>query len=169
MQAGSTTDPHAFDNLKKITTIATQRGDKAICVMASLLEGLAHLSTVKEDAILRVQTCIAQASKFQLDSSAQLPQIGVLLLLLDLACSLHQKLPGLYSQKLSALQARMDELRSSGDWDPHTTEILLPFKKQPGSSQTISNDTAAILRQGDGEVDYIVLPAIARQQAFALA
>lgn len=149
--------------------MATARGDKAICVMASLLEGLAHLSTKKEDSILRVQTCIAQASKFQLEASARLPQIEVLLLFLDLACSLHQKVPTLYSQKLAALQSRMDELKMSHDWDSSTLELLLPIKKQGGSSSTISNDTATILRRGDDEFDYLVLPAIGRQQAFALA
>jgi len=169
LQAGSSTDPHAFENLRKLTSIATTRGDRAICVMASLLEGLAHLSTMKDDSILRVQTCIAQASKFQLEASARLPQIDVLILFLDLACSLHQKIPTLYSQKLAALQSRMDELKTSSDWDSNTIELLLPFKKQTGSSQTISNDTATILRRGDGEFDYLVLPAIGRQQAFALA
>lgn len=171
LQAGNSTDPHAFENLRKLAAIATQRGDRAICVMASLLEGLAHLSTMKDDAVLRVQTCIAQASKFQLEASVHLPQIDVLLLLLDLACSLHQKIATVYQQKLTALQSRMDELKNSREWDSHTTELLLPIKKQTGSSPTISTDTAAILRRGDGddEFDYLVLPAIARQQAFALA
>ncbi|KAL1844494.1 hypothetical protein VTK73DRAFT_2420 [Phialemonium thermophilum] len=169
VEAGSSTDPHAFENLRSLASVADQRGDKAICVVASLLEALAHLGAMKEDAILRVQTCIAQASKFQLDASTRLPQIDVLLLFLDIACSLLQKQTNVYSQKLAALQSRMDDLKSSGEWDPRTSELLLPIRKQPGSSQTISDDTACILRRGDGETDYLVLPALTYHQAFALA
>lgn len=171
IQTGAPADPHALENLRKLSAIGIQRGDKAICVTASLLEGLARLGTMKSDAILSVQTCIARAARYQLEDAARLPQLDILLLLLDLACSLHERTPDLSSQKFVALQKRMEDLKHSHEWDPLATEVVLPIKKQPSSSQShaVSADTRAILREGDGAVDYLVLPALSHQQALALA
>ena len=137
--------------------------------MATLLEALAHLSSMKDDWITRVQTCIAQASKLQLDAAVHLPQIDILLLLLDLACSLHQKLPHISSQKLGALQSRLEELRHSDDWASLSDEALLPIRRMSNTQSTISNDTRAVLRPGEGNIDYLVLSTLGKQEAYALA
>jgi hypothetical protein len=173
IQTGTPADPHALDNLRKLAAIGSQRGDKTICVMASILEALAHLRTMKNvnDAVLRVQTCIAQAAKYQLENSVRLPQLDILLLLLDLACSLHQRQsPDLTWNKFVALQKRMEELKDSHEWDPLTTEVLLPIKKQSTpKNHAVSAETRAILREGNGKEDYLVIQALSRQQALALA
>ncbi len=137
--------------------------------MATLLEGLAVLASRKDDWATRVQTCIAQASKLQLDAAVHIPQIGILLLLLDLACSLQQKNPAMYGQKLSALQARLEELKNAPDWASVSAEVLLPIRCPPNLPSTISPDTRAILRPGADNVDYLVLSALGKQEAFAVA
>lgn len=137
--------------------------------MTMLLEGLAHLSTLKDDWATRVQMCIAQASKLQLDESIRTPQADVLLLLLDLACSLHQKNHQAAAQKLGALQKRLDELKQSPDWSSQFGEVLLPINRMQNTQQTISNDTRAVLRPGDEGVDYLVLSTLGKQEAYALA
>lgn len=147
--------------------MAHSRDEKAIFVMATLLEGLAHLSTMKDDWATRVQTCIAQASKLQLDDTINLPQLDILLLLLDLACSLRQKSHLVSFQKLSILQKRLDELRDSTEWTSSSNEVLLPIWRSPGQT-TISKDTSAILRPGEA-VDYLVLSALGKQETYALA
>lgn len=174
IQTGSPADPHALDNLRKLVAFGNQRGDKAICVMASLLEALAHLRSMRNvsDAVLRVQTCIAQASKYQLEETVRLPQLDILLLLLDLACSLHQRQrPDITFAKFVALQNRMEEMKASQGWEPLTTEVLMPIKKQsgPAKNPAISADTRGILREGDAAEDYVVIQALSRQQALALA
>lgn len=136
--------------------------------MAMLLEGLAHLSTLKDDWATRVQMCIAQASKLQLDEAIHTPQTDVLLLLLDLACSLNQKTHQLSQQKLGALQRRLEELKQSQDWSPRSGEMLLPVNRLPNAQQTVSNDTRAILRPGDDGIDYLVLSTLRKQEARAL-
>jgi hypothetical protein len=174
IQTGSPADPHALDNLRKLVAFGNQRGDKAVCVMASLLEALAHLRSIKNvnDAVLRVQTSLAQASKYQLEDAVRLPQLDILFLLLDLACSLLQRQrPDMTFIKFIALQNRMEEMKTTHEWDHLTTEVLLPIKRQPGPSKnpTISAETRGILREGQGAVDYIVLQALSRQQALTLA
>ena len=139
--------------------------------MAMLLEGLAHLSSMKDDWATRVQTCIAQASKMQFDDAVHLPQMDVLLLLLDLACSLHQQSHQMSSEKLNTLTTKLDSLRYSPAWGTKSNEILLPINRMPNAQPTISNDTRAILRPGPDEpgVDYLVLTTLGKQEAYSLA
>jgi hypothetical protein len=157
------------ENLRKIAGIAHHRGDKAIFVVAMLLEGLAHLNTMKDDWATRVQMCIAQASKLQLDESIRTPQNDVLLLLLDLACSLHQKTHQISAQKMATLQKKLEELKQSSDWCPHSGEMLLPVNRMQNTHHVVSHDTRAILRPGDDRVDYLVISTLGKQEAFALA
>src|SRR4051812_26231188 len=105
-----------MENIRSIAALAAQRNDKAVCVLAALLEGIVHLKAGREDTVVRVQTCIAQASKYQLDTSIHIPQLVILTHLLDLACSLLQKLPEQITTKLKALQKCMDEFRDAPAW-----------------------------------------------------
>ncbi|KAH6854285.1 cohesin loading factor-domain-containing protein [Chaetomium sp. MPI-CAGE-AT-0009] len=169
LQSGTAADNHAIENLRKIAGIANQRSDKGIFIMAMLLEGLAHLSTAKDDWATRVQMCIAQVSKLQLDESIRTPQTDVLLLLLDLACSLHQKTHQISAQKLSALQRRLEELKQSHDWSSQSGEMMLPVNRMQNAQQIVSADTRAVLRPGDDRVDYLVISTLGKQEAWALA
>ncbi|KAH8882838.1 hypothetical protein GQ53DRAFT_787290 [Thozetella sp. PMI_491] len=170
LQLGTAADHHALENLRAIGAIAKQRGDKAIFVLATLMEGLAHLGTPKDDATTRVQTCIAQASTYQLEASVHLPQIDVLLMFLDLACSLLDKAHDASNAKWSSVQTRLGELHNSPAWDE--PELLLPISKQSVSSQSqaiVSQDTSAILRPGSDGTDFLVLAALGRRETDALA
>lgn len=137
--------------------------------MAMLLEGLAHLSTMKDDWATRVQMCIAQASKLQLDETIRTPQTDILLLLLDVSCSMHQKNHQISTQKLHALQTRLEELKQSKDWASDSGELLLPINRMQNAQQIVSTDTRAVLRPGDNSLDHLVLSALGKQEAWALA
>lgn len=169
LQSGNPADTHAMENLRNIASLATKRGDPAIAVLTSLLEGIIHLKSRKDDSIVRVQHCIAQATKFQLDPSVHIPQIEVLTLLLDLACSLQQKAsPQVAMQKLKSLQMRMDELVQASDWDTFRDELLLPLKRQSNSSTSVTGDTKTIIRPG-AEHNFIVMTFVTKVHAFVLA
>ncbi|KAM0287403.1 hypothetical protein ACHAQH_000353 [Verticillium albo-atrum] len=168
--AGNAPDATHFDNLQMLGSFAHERGDHAIGVLASLLEGLAHLRVMKSDSVERVQTCLAQAAMYQLNPAVKVPQLDILTLLLDLACSMHQKNPDILVQKLSALESRLDGTISSREWTDDATEVCVPMKKQHSSSLIISEDTSAILRPGKEETgtDLIVLSFLSKQELFAL-
>ncbi|KAK4169182.1 cohesin loading factor [Cladorrhinum sp. PSN259] len=166
---GAAAEQHSIDNLRRIAGVANQRKDYSVLVMAVLLEGFAHLRSMKEDWVTRVQICIAQVSKLQLENSAHTPQTDVLHLLLDLACSLHQKSYQVSAQKLSALLQRLEELNDSSDWSEQTGEMLLPINRMPNTIQTVSKDTRAVVRLGDQYIDYLVLTALGKHEAWALA
>lgn len=147
--------------------MAQDRGDAAIYILAQLLEGLAHLSTLKEDAIPRVQACIAAALKMQGHRQAQLPQLEILRLMLDYACSTIKKVPQEMAQKLSALKAKTEQLQSSRLWE-HRHEIRLPIRKQQSASNTISVDTRNVIWPGSDDVDFLVLPMMGPLESMAL-
>jgi hypothetical protein len=158
-----------LENLRSLATLAHQKGDVALCAFTAVLEGLALLKTAKVDSLDRVQECLAKAAKYQLNPLARIFQVDILVLLLDLACSMHQRNPELSSMKLTALQKRMDEDDRAKEWQSSANAILLPIKRLSGS-QTISVDTSAIIRPGgDSEAhDYLVMSFIATPGLYIL-
>ncbi|KAI1805466.1 cohesin loading factor-domain-containing protein [Daldinia bambusicola] len=166
LQSANPAETHALDNLKAIANLANQRNEHAISVAASLLEGLSLLRTMKDDAIVRVQACIAQALKYQLEDSVRIPQLDALAYMLDLACSLHQRSVQVITQKLKNLQDHMDTYMSDNSWHPIDSQLLLPIRNS--NILTISHDTAAILRPGpDGDrYDYLVMSFWSKLEAY---
>ncbi|KAJ3578522.1 hypothetical protein NPX13_g2048 [Xylaria arbuscula] len=168
LQSPNPTEAHAVENLRAIMNLAGQRGDRPIYTVASLLEALSHLRSMKDDAIARIQACIAQASKYQLENSVSIMQLDVLKLALDLACSLHQKSPHSISQKLKALQDKMDTSIKNTSWGFQDRQLLLPVQKQGFSQQIISQDTSNVIRPGeDGDnYDYLTMSFWSKLEAF---
>ncbi|KAI1733715.1 cohesin loading factor-domain-containing protein [Xylaria scruposa] len=168
LQSLNPTEAHALENLRAITILASQRGDRPIFAVASLLEALSHLRAMKDDAIVRIQACIAQASKYQLEDSMSIMQLDVLQLVLDLACSLQQKSAHMISQKLKALQDKMDSSIKNTSWSFQDRQLLLPIYKQATNQQIISSDTSSIIRPGeDGDgFDYLAMSFWSKLEAF---
>ncbi|KAI1170301.1 hypothetical protein F4777DRAFT_125508 [Nemania sp. FL0916] len=168
LQSSNPTEAHALENLRAITTLAGHRGDRPVFAIASLLEALSHLRTMKDDAIVRVQACIAQASKYQLEESMSIMPLDVLQLVLDLACSLQQKSPHMISQKLKDLQDKMDTSIKNTSWSFQDRQLLLPIHKQATNQQIISSDTSSIIRPGkDGDnYDYLAISFWTKLEAF---
>lgn len=125
---------------------------------------------MKDDAVVRIQSCIAQASKYQLEDSVRLLQLEILALMLDLACSLYQKSPQIVSQKVRLLQTRLDHCLNSDEWGLTGTELSLPIHKQSGNLRVISGDTASVLRPGEEheQYDYLVLSFWSKLEAFTV-
>jgi hypothetical protein len=169
LQSANPSDLHALENLKAITTLALGRGDMVVYSMASLLEGLSILKNMKDEGIVRIQSCIARARKYQLDPSITVPQIDIFSQMLDLACSFHQKSPQMMVQKLQALHNLLDASMSDDSWSYTQTEIMLPIKRQ-ANSQVISHDTAAILRPGNegDQSDYLTMSFWSKIEAFIM-
>lgn len=167
MEMGNASDAGALENIRSVQHIANTRGDNALSVLASILEGLSLLKTSKDGSIERVQACIAQAAKFQFDPTVKMMQLDVLALLLDFASSLHHQSPDNTSQKLRLLQIRLDEC---DEWKNVRAEFLVPIKKQPSNARTVSDDTAMIVRAGpaDSAFDYLVMSFMTKIELRAL-
>ncbi|KAI0884493.1 cohesin loading factor-domain-containing protein [Annulohypoxylon maeteangense] len=168
LQSANPAETHALENLKAIATLANHNNDRAIFVAASLLEGLSLLKTMKDDAIVRIQACIASAMKYQLEDSFHIPQLHILALMLDLACSLHQKSVQVISQKSKCLQDHIDASMNDKSWSPIDAELLLPIRK--GNPLVISRDTSAVLRPGqdNSPYDYLAMSFWTKLEAFTV-
>ncbi|KAI1391212.1 cohesin loading factor-domain-containing protein [Hypoxylon trugodes] len=168
LQSANPSDTHALDNLKAIATLASQQNDRAVFVTASLLEALSLLRTMKDDAIVRIQACIAQALKYQFEDSVRIPQLDTLALMIDLACSLQQKAVHVIMQKLKNLQDHVDSCMNDKSWHHAEMELLLPIRKS--NTHVISQDTSAVLRPGgqDDAYDYLAMSFWSKLEAFAV-
>lgn len=157
MSMGSASDAGALENLRAVQNVANLRGDHAMAVFASILEGLALLKTSKDSNIERVNSCIAQAAKYQFDRSVNIMQLDILMLLLDFSSSLHHQNPDATAQKLRLLQQRLDKCE---EWNNIKADFHIPVKKQPSGAKIVSEQTSAIIRPGrepDGESDFVVM------------
>ena len=151
---------------------ASSRDDNGMTVLACLLEGLMYLnsSEIKGETIEKIQSCIAQASKFQFDSSADVPKLELVKLLLDTACSLHGKNKDLIMQKIGVLQARMDEMEAKNIWNVDEEEMLIPVKRMShtAAAPPVSKETGDILRPGTATHDYVVVSFLGRLETYIL-
>lgn len=171
MAMGNASDASALENIRAVQSVANTRGDNAMSVFASLLEGMALLKSSRDGNIERVHACIAQAAKFQFDPTVKILQLDMLTLLLDFASSLHHLSPDTTAQKLRVLQQRLDECE---EWHNVKADFLIPVKKQPSSAKTVSEETSAIIRPGSGSVDdgvehdYMVMTFMTKMELRAL-
>lgn len=164
---GGASDAGALDNIRSLQNIANTRGDNALSVLSSVLEGLTLLKTPRDGSMERVQACIAQAAKFQLDPTVRIMQLDMLTLVLDFSSSLHRQSPDATAQKLRLLQMKLDECEG---WHNVKSEFLIPIKKQPSNARTVGEDTAAIVRAGGGDsaFDYLVMSFMTKMELRAL-
>ena len=165
MHRGTGADASAVENLRSIHATATKRGDNALGVYASLVEALAFLRSAKQDNIEKIRNCIAQAAKFQLDPSVKIIQLEILMMVLDIASTLHRDLPEITSQKLRRLQSTLDEDES---WHNVKSEFLIPIQRQTSGGKLVTNDTSAILRPGTGDCDYLVMSFMTKMEMTTL-
>jgi hypothetical protein len=166
MELGQTADASALENIRSIQVTANSRGDNALSVFASILEGLTLLKASKDGNLEKVQACIAQVAKFQHDDSVAIMQLDILTLLLDLVSSINHAGLELTLQKLKLVQDRMD---ACSDWHSVKSDFLIPVKKQPSTGHTISSDTAGIIRSGEGApVDFLVMSFMTRMELASL-
>ncbi|EGX92384.1 cytokinesis protein Cyk3 [Cordyceps militaris CM01] len=156
MEMGNASEASALENIRAIQNVASTRGDNALSIFASVLEGLALLKTAREGSIEKVQSCIAQAAKFQFDPTIRITQLDMLVLLLDFAASLHHQNPDATSVKLRELQRKIDDCEN---WNNVKADFMVPIKKQAASSNIVGQDTASIVDPGDGttESDNLVI------------
>lgn len=161
-------DRGALENLRAIQKIAEVRGDHAMTILSSLLEGLILLKSDKDEKQPeKVQSCLAQVAKFQLDDSVQIIQLQVLYRILDFASSLNIDTPDGTAQKLRQLQKSVDDCDS---WGSVSADFRVPVKKQSSSSKTISADTAGIIVAGEEQSpnDFVTMTFMTKMELRAL-
>ncbi|KAJ5847581.1 hypothetical protein N7455_011538 [Penicillium solitum] len=139
----------ALQHLHKITAMASRNGDKAVSAMAAVIESLAHLQqATNSDSIEQAQRAVAAARSHQLnDELRHIPQLTILIQMVDICCSLLEYDVNQSGQKLKVMQALMDETLSDSNWRPDGSFSVPLNGKSAGPS---SIDTGDILQVHNG-------------------
>jgi hypothetical protein len=107
----------ALSDLKVIADLSRKKQERAVSVLAAVLQAMIHLRTRDPEAIHSAQTAIATARAQQLDeTSNSVPQLASLILLLDLACSLDPYDVHSVKEKMRVMQLYLDGTANLGDW-----------------------------------------------------
>ncbi|KAK2855580.1 hypothetical protein FQN49_005055 [Arthroderma sp. PD_2] len=108
----------ALHNLQKVSSLATSCGNKAISVVAAVLEALIHLQqSTSADSIEHAQRAIATARSRQLDPEVRgIPQLNSVIQMVDICCSILEYDTNQSSQKLKEMQRSMDQDIHNPKW-----------------------------------------------------
>ncbi|KAJ5313724.1 uncharacterized protein N7443_000608 [Penicillium atrosanguineum] len=139
----------ALQHLHKISAMAGRNGDKAVSAMGAIMEALAHLQHgTGSDAIEQAQRAVAAARSHQLNEELRdIPQLVTLIHMVDIFCSLLEYDVNQATQKLSVMQAKVDETLSDPNWRPDGSFSVPLSGKSAGPS---SIDTGDILQVHNG-------------------
>lgn len=130
--------------LRHISSVANSRGDRAIFLLSSLMEVLAHLSFPVPESAEQVQTALAAAWTYQLEVDNRVPQLVVLTHILDLTCSLIYGRPS----QTEAKQKAMEEAFKESEWSTAADSsdvFAVPINAAQNEAQLVSSDTRGIL------------------------
>lgn len=141
----------AIHNLHRISNLANRNGDKVMSVVAAVIEALAHLQqSTSSDAIEQAQRAVAVARSHQLDDRVRdIPQIGSMIQMVDISCSLLEYDVNQSSQKLQIMQNLMDQRINDSRWRDDGSFSIPLNSKTAGSSLTDSGD---IMQVEDGKL-----------------
>ncbi|TGO39569.1 hypothetical protein BHYA_0051g00100 [Botrytis hyacinthi] len=169
LQLRTPTDNHAaIQNIRGISTLANQQGDRSVYIVASLMEAVAHLKSAGVDGIEHVQRAIAAARTYQLDNRSSIPQLIGLTHILDVICSILRGDPAQMLSTLRAMQMVMDDLLKNTAWSIENDTLTIPIDGVHKVKNLISQDTRNVLSTREDGRGQIVMSFLNKRDAYAL-
>ncbi|KHJ33930.1 putative cohesin loading factor [Erysiphe necator] len=158
----------AIRNLKSITSLAEQRGDRPIRFVASLMVVIAYLRISGPEASQHLKSSMASVWSHQTDASCQITPLIVLAHILDLACSIREGDPQIMMNKLQAARSAMDASIRNKDWSSSDI-ILIPIPSSINVSRVLSPGTGMVLSIGDDGADNLIMTLLDQKGAYCLS
>ncbi|KAL9112711.1 MAG: hypothetical protein Q9227_003014 [Pyrenula ochraceoflavens] len=138
----------AIQHLQKVTGLAERNGDKIIFVMATTLEAFAYLLVSGADSVSLSQRALAKAQQLQLDPQIDnLPQLRILIMLVDLAGSLRQLDAEQAFKKMGLVHSTIDKVVARSEWAADGT-ISLPISTNSLNGMVLHAQDVIELRGG---------------------
>lgn len=131
------------------------------------MEILSHFSAPNAESVEQVQTALASAWTYQLDTDNQIPQLLVLTHMLDVACSLLYGLPAQTEPKQKAMEDAFKNSAWGASTDPSDV-IAIPINPERGQAQLVSQDSRAILGTTEDARDLLMVSFLNSNDTFAL-
>lgn len=155
----------ALQQLNTISTHAHRHGDSAIYVASYALQALVHLRIPGPDSIEQAQRAIAAARSLQLETSAsEIGQIGTLINILDLACSLQQNSASEMGEKRKLVQADVDNQTGEGEDSPGVFSVLI----ERSSGGKLTELTGGIFKKDAEGRDEITFNWLSKRDLYTL-
>ncbi|OJD22220.1 hypothetical protein ACJ73_06433 [Blastomyces percursus] len=128
----------ALQNLQKVSSVASRNGDKAIFVVSSVIEALVRLQySSGNDSIEQAQRALATARSYQLDNKVlDIPQISIMIQMMDICCSLLEYDVKRSSEKLQIMQKVMDQKINDPHWQ-NDGSFSVPLSHKTISPSTV--------------------------------
>lgn len=158
----------ALQNLRKISFMASSRGDVAIVVTAAILEALTHIRcSSSAESIEHAQSALATARSYQLhDTLRQLPQLSAMVHFVDIFCSLQAFDPVQALAKMQAMHSFMAPGPSDSDWNDDGS-FAVPLT-QPALPQKELVPRGVVAKDDQGR-DVLWFKWLSRSDVYALA
>ncbi|TAQ85061.1 hypothetical protein B7494_g6616 [Chlorociboria aeruginascens] len=169
LESGNLADHHAaIHNLQSIASLSKQMEDRAIHSIASLMEVMAHLRSSGPEASEQIQTALAAAWTYQLDTDSRMPQLLGLTHILDVVCSLRQGDPKRMIAKLRRMQKIMDDALKGSAWSRVDDILEIPVNSTPNNANLVTRDTRAVLGIGEDGRDTLMMSFVNKKDAYAI-
>lgn len=171
MNAGKTSDIHAaLQNLRGISTLASNRGDHAVFLASSLMEILGYLHAPMPDSVEQIQRALAAANTYQLETQDKIPQLTALTHLLDVICSLLYSSAKQAGPKVKAMQVVMDDFfKDTAVWNQSTNSFAIPINRMKDDANISSLDSRAVLGIAKDGRDELLMTFLPKATTFALS
>ncbi len=141
----------AHTQLRIITSVAPNHGDKAILAMATTMEAMVYLKEPGESGgFEQAQRALASVRSLQLDSAiANMPQLTAFISFVDLSCNLQRFYPDPAFTSMQNMQGTLSQL-IEGDNDGLDGILALPLSK--GTMPPLSVENGIVRRNADGSL-----------------
>ena len=157
----------AVQNLRSITTVATQQQDYTIYMTAYLLEAMAYMKSTASDAVQNVQSALAKAWSYQTKVRNATQLIG-LAHFIQVACSIREGNPVGIRDNLQKMQTMMDATIRDGSWSTTSDTLAIPINRTANSSTIVSSDTRMVLGIGEDGRDNLMLSFLNQRDAYSV-
>lgn len=157
------------ENFESITNTAQRYNDRGIWLASHLMEALAHLRFNGSESMEDAQSAIAAAWSYQTDVGSQIPQLTALAHIIDVSCSIRQGNPKVMMTKLKEMTKMMDSILNDEEaWSVESERVAIPIHDAKQNSETVSNDTRAVLGIGRDGRDNLILSFLNKRDAYAI-
>ncbi|KIV91013.1 hypothetical protein PV10_05605 [Exophiala mesophila] len=138
----------AVSQVQKMASLAKRHSDSAVMALASVMEAQFHLSSSSHDSITNAQNALATARSMQLDVSIKdIPQLTLLVALIDLACSLHEFQVVEADRKSKEIKELFYECKAHENWR-NDNYIYLPVSQESIAGTTTQTSRHLVERKG---------------------
>jgi len=158
----------ALQNLRRISSTASSRGDVAIVVKAAILEALTYIrSSSSVESLEHAQSALATARSHQLDDTVtQLPQLSAMIHFVDIFCSLQAFDPAQALAKMQVMHSFMAPGPTDNEWNDDGS-FAVPLT-QPDLLQKDLGPRGIVAKDDHGR-DVLWFRWLSRSDVFALA